>query len=138
MKRILRPEQGWRWLADETGLSGGLRALVVPPPLSPRLQMCALKAASLPETPKCAHTHKLSLTHTHMASALHLPHPGRTVGTSLCSASTFPAAPAPRSTRATTPSPGALQRDTSFSGPLTSHRQLLAGSGADRGGSGDG
>lgn len=64
MKHILRPEQDWWWLADETGLSGGLGALVVPPPLSPWLQICALKADSLLETPKCAHTHRLSRTPT--------------------------------------------------------------------------
>ncbi|XP_077622963.1 uncharacterized protein LOC144233786 [Crocuta crocuta] len=37
--------------------------------------------------------------------------------------------PAPRGTRASAPSLGALQRDASPSGPLTSHRQLRAGTG---------
>lgn len=67
-----------------------------------------------------------------------LPTPGRTVGTGPGSASTFPAEPAPRGTRASAPSLGALQRGTSSSGPLTSNRQLPAGTGADRGGSGGG
>ncbi|XP_039079279.1 transcription factor SKN7-like [Hyaena hyaena] len=40
-----------------------------------------------------------------------------------------PNRPAPRGTRASAPSLGALQRDASPSGPLTSHRQLRAGTG---------
>lgn len=85
-----------------------------------------------------AYTHKLSFTHTHLAAAPTLPTPARKVETGPSSASTLRAVPAPRGTRASAPSLGALQRDTSSSGPLTSHRQLPAGTGADRGGSSGG
>ena len=64
--------------------------------------------------------------------------PARKVETGPGSASTLRAVPAPRGTGASAPSLGALQRDTSSSGPLTSHRQLPAGTGADRGGSSGG
>ncbi|XP_055974492.1 translation initiation factor IF-2-like [Sorex fumeus] len=49
---------------------------------------------------------------------LKLPTPGATVGTGPSAASTFPAAPAPRGPRASTPSLASLQRCTSSAGPL--------------------
>lgn len=87
-----------------------------------------------------AYTHKLSFTHTHLAAAPHPPHPwqkGRD-WSGLCLNFMGCACPTRHGTRASAPSLGALQRDTSSSGPLTSHRQLLAGTGADRGGSSGG
>lgn len=70
----------------------------------------------------------------------HVFHPlaDRFVGTGPCSASTFLALPAPRGTQAPAPWLGTLQRGRSPPGLLTLHGQLLAGTEADRGGSGSG
>lgn len=98
--------------------------------------LCSEKlASSWRDSSARAHTNSLSRTPT-LRLWPTFSTPGRYVETGPCTASTFPALPAPRLTRAPAPSLGALQRDTSPSGLLTSHRQLLAGTGADRGGRG--
>lgn len=92
-------EQSWRWLAGETGLSGGLRALVSPS-TSP-----TLGSRYVPGNLPPSRSHRWARTHTNSHSRTPtlplpptLPTPGRKVETGPGSASTLWAVPAPRGT----------------------------------------